>query len=138
MRKNNFEKILNSTGCSTSADFTAEEKERLFSFFSEYEMKRSTAYNRFFRDGFKPWEIDGVESCVKDYCAAACIEVPEDVSKFFAGFENKASFISYINSKGMSRPAAYSKFTAWQFKKWQIVGIRNLIDRLLAEEVDDA
>ena len=47
-------------------------------------------------------------------------------------------FISYMSKMGMSRPTVRKRFAAWPFKEWELSGVRNLIDRLLAEGVDDA
>ncbi len=138
MRKLYFAKILNGRGHSKSSDFSVKEKEKLFSFFEGYGMKRGTVYNRFFRDGFKEWELSGVESCINDYCHSNGIEPPADMRTFFRESERKEMFISYMSKMGMSRPTVRKRFAAWSFKEWELSGVRNLIDRLLAEEVDDA
>lgn len=138
MKKLYFTKILNGRGCSTSSDFTAKEKEKLFSFFENYGMKRGTAYNRFFRDGFKKWELFGVDYCIKDCCNINGIDAPSDIKTFFGNNEQKKIFVSYMSKVGMSRPTLYKRFRPFSFKDWEIVGVRALIDRLMAEEVDNA
>lgn len=138
MKKSYFTKILNGRGCSTSSDFSVKEKEMLFSFFENHGMKRGTAYNRFFRDGFKSWELDGVERCIKDCCMSNEIPLPSDMRSFFRNTDRKELFVSYMGNMGMSRPTVYKRFKNFSFKDWEIVGIRTLIDRLLAEEVENA
>lgn len=138
MRKLYFAKILNGRGHSISSDFSVKEKETLFRFMQGYGMKRGTAYNRFFRDGFKEWELAGVDHCITDYCRLNGIEVPEDRRTFFRNADRKEQFVSYMNAMGMSRPTVRKRFLLWSFKEWEKLGINSLVDRLLAEEVDDA
>lgn len=138
MKKSYFTKIFNGRGRSTSSDFSVKEKEMLFSFFENHGMKRSTAYNRFFRDGFKDWELNGVECCIKDFCISNEIPCPSDMRSFFRTTDRKELFVSYIGNMGMSRSTVYKRFKNFSFKDWEIVGIRTLIDRLLAEEVENA
>lgn len=138
MKKSYFTKILNGRGCSTSSDFSVKEKEMLFSFFENHGMKRGTAYNRFFRDGFKGWELDGVEHCIKEYCMSNGMLLPTDIRNFFRNTDRKELFVSYMGSMGMSRPTVYKRFNNFSFKGWEIVGVRTLVDRLIAEEEDNA
>lgn len=140
MRKNSFEKILNGIGCSTSIDFTAKEKERLFSFFEKYGMKRGTSYNRFFRDGFSRWEIMGIEGAVREYCDKSEIPFPGNLPDFFRNCEAKEAFKAYMGVLGMSHVTVRKRFNLWSFKEWEIMGVERLIDMLLEEEkeVDDA
>lgn len=137
MRKNSFVKILNHRGHSTSADFTPREKKKLFAFFGMYGMTKGTLHNRFFRDGFKEWEIKGVELCIKEYCSKAGVEPPDRMEDFFKTCDRK-TFVSYMSLQGMSRPTVYKRFDAWLFKVWEVKGIENLIDCLLVGEVNDA
>lgn len=138
MEKSYFIKVLNGRGCSTSSDFTVEEKKKLFTFFSGHGMTKSTAYNRFFRDGFKPWEVMGVEKCIQAYCEENSIPVPDDVRTFFQTCGRKESFKLFMDRHGMSRPTVSKRFSEWSFKEWELEGVEKLLDRLLAEEVEDA
>lgn len=134
MKKLYFTKILNGRGCSTSSDFTVQEKEKLFSFFERFGMKRGTVYNRFFRDGFKPWELTGIESCITDFCILNDMEQPSEIKGFFNSCEPKESFVLYMAEKDMSRSTVFKKFPVWSFKDWQLLGVEALINRLLEEE----
>lgn len=135
MEKEKFQKILNCRGCSTSSDFTAKEKERLFVFFEKHGMTRGTAYNRFFRDGFKLWEIQGINGCVNDFSERNGLQAIDDLDKFYRNLKTKTQFKEYMKLRGMSKGTVIKYFSPHNtFAEWEKAGVKNLIDLLMEED----
>lgn len=136
MQKRKFENLINSRGSSTSADFQVEEKERIFSVMENYGMSRGTAYNRFFRDGFRPWEVIGVSNLIYGYIKEKELsaELNNDLPRFYELLEKKSEFKEYANTLGMGVNTALTRFSGWTFKEWEIVGIKAIIDNSFITE----
>ena len=130
MAKKKYQKLLECRGCSTSSDFSAQDKEKLSSSMGKFGMKRGTAYNRFFRDGFKPWQIRGITGCITDYCQCNNIPCPDNNALFFNELDKKEQFKAYMKDKGMGRVSVGKRFSLWNFDEWELMGIQVLLDKL--------
>lgn len=138
MKKKNFTNLINGRGHSTSADFTPKDKSIIFSTLESYGMNRSTAYNRFFRDGFERWEIEGIENLLKRYCEALGIDNTITClnENFYISLNNKGKFKAFMSDNGMGLNTVIARFTNYNFKKWELKGIEQIInDHFIDEEV---
>lgn len=138
MRKDLICKIADGEGCLRSSDMTAEEKETLFAAFGENGMKRMTAYNRFFRDGFRPWELEGLEACVAQYCAATNIPAPEDMARFWSDLSPKEPFKVFMEGRGLSRAVLLKYITIGSLPRWKLKGVRRILEEMAEKEVHHA
>lgn len=131
MQKEMFDNLLNSRGCATSTAFSAKEKDYMYMIMEQHEMSRGTAYNRLFRDGFKEWEVLGIEKVMMMYAETNDIpnSVFNDTKKFFANLETKVTFKNYMNGLGMGINTVTSHFTEGSFKKWEMIGIRQIVEQ---------
>lgn len=138
MKKEMFENLINSRGCATSSLFSAEDKELIYSIMEKNGMCRSTAYNRFFRDGFKEWELLGVNKAIYQFAHQKQMgsSVLNNPKTFFPNLGNKSDFKSFMNSLGMGLNSVSSHFTDWSFKKWEEAGVRQIIERYFYDEDD--
>lgn len=138
MKKEMFENLINGRGCATSSLFSAEDKEIIYSIMEKNGMCRSTAYNRFFRDGFKKWELLGATNAIRQFVHLKQLDngVLNNVRTFFPNLENKSEFKAYMNDFGMGINSVATHFTEWSFKKWEEVGVRQIIERYLYDESD--
>ena len=76
--------------------------------------------------GFDYWEIVGVEQMIKNF-APGYKGTPED---FFESLEEKKEFVLHMcEVGGMSRTSCYQRFKMFNFKRWEIIGLANLLDR---------
>lgn len=60
MDKDFITKILTPGSSLRSSDLSAEEKKRLYALMREHGATDGFTYNRFFKEGFSQWEIDGI------------------------------------------------------------------------------
>ena len=67
MTKKLIEKINVPQGVLAPDDLTADEKKQLFALMVRKGASTGFAYTRFFKEGFQPWELDGVTKVKIDY-----------------------------------------------------------------------
>lgn len=138
MKKEMFENLINGRGRATSSLFSAEDKEIIYSIMEKNGMCRSTTYNRFFRDGFKEWELLGATKAIYQFVHQKEMDdsVLSNLKMFFPNLENKSEFKTYMNDLGMGVNSVATHFTEWSFKKWEEVGVRQIIEWHLYDEGD--
>ena len=131
MQKEMFDNLLNSRGCATSTAFSAREKDYMYMIMEQHEMSKGTAYNRLFRDGFKEWEILGIEKVMMMYAETNNIpdSIFDNTRKYFDNLERKVDFKNYMNGLGMGVNTVTSHFSECSFKKWEMVGIRQIVEQ---------
>lgn len=139
-------KILESTQIGVSKDFSADEKKEMFDYFERFALQAATCRNRFFRDGWHPWELRGILGCISDYArqnaavagfvAEAEKYDPSDpiepicelIQEFYDALEMKSEFCAYMEGMGMSRTTTISHFNnPTQFAKWEVFGMCQLV-----------
>ena len=59
--------LIETSQIGVSKDFTAEEKKLVFDHFENFGLTPAPCRNRFFRDGWHQWELDGIIQCLIDY-----------------------------------------------------------------------
>lgn len=106
--------------------FTAEDKKKLFTLMGAYEMTHGTAYNRFFRDGFRAWEEEGILNIIKDYAP----KYKGSPCEFWKSLPSKKEFVAKMVSKGMSRKTVFNRFKLFNFKKYELKGINKILEEL--------
>ena len=117
MKKQIFENLLKGDGCVTSDDLTADEKKRVYDVMQAAGMTDGTTYNRFFRDGFKEWELTGIRQIVYDYAFANGVAVDEDdFGMFYRRLPLKTPFKGHMNALGMSPVTTQNRFNGFNFK----------------------
>lgn len=136
-------------------DITVEEKKKLAAFTQHYGFTLSTFYLRFCQKGFEQWELDGINKCKKQFLDTKEVSeillqsVPEDgddgdrgylytlaMSDQDGSFYNSlrlanaglcVRFFDFMNERGMSPATVVKRFTSDQWKPWEFIGIKNLL-----------
>lgn len=67
MTKEIINKICSPSAPLTSADLTADEKKLLYQTMTDAGATEGFSYNRFFKEGFSAWEIDGINTVKIDF-----------------------------------------------------------------------
>ena len=139
---NSFENVLNPGADSRDLQLNAEQRKALYEQLERYGMPRSTAYNRIFREGnasgFEDWEILGIRKVVQDFCTAHNLPLPEEkeLPSFYQekldGHREKLWL--YMGPLGLSKVTCLYRFKLWDFKEWELKGIRSIIDELCQRE----
>lgn len=76
---------------------------------------------------FDGWEVAGVARLIQEFAPDYTGSLPD----FFNTLGSKADFVKYMVANGMGRSSCYDKFTKWDFKSWEIIGIARLADEFL-------
>lgn len=143
LSKEKFENLLEPGVNSQVLDIQGEERKALYDHLAAYDMPNSTAYTRMFRQGygsgFSAWELSGVREVIRGFCKEYGLKTPEedDMPKFYLEWLEgmREKFCSYLLERGMSRTTCIYRFKNWNFKKWEAVGIRAIIEELCNRKV---
>lgn len=101
-------------------------KNRLLSVLSDKGMSYTACFYRFTRDGFKIWEYEGIESLIKEYDPTYI----GDIKLLWDSLYSKKDFIDFMESKAMSRCTVNTRFSNFNFKDFEIVGIKRILEEL--------
>lgn len=150
MTKQTFEPIF--AGKTLSAkDLTVDEKKNLFALIGKYGIPFSSAYYRFFKLGFREWEIIGVSKLEKEFLLTSVCD-GEDGNKGYGYMltldpnYNDSKFYELVTSlklgkmlcdmmaeKGMtSQKTVRTRFRENNWKRWEWIGLRTIIDKFIA------
>ena len=78
--------------------------------------------------GFDYWELKGVKGMIAEFDPI----YEGEVEKFYDSCTQKQQFIQFMLDKGgMGRTSAYQRFRLFNFKKWEIEGLENLLGLFL-------
>lgn len=78
--------------------------------------------------GFDYWELKGVKGMIGEFDPL----YEGKTECFYECCPQKQQFIQFMLDKGgMGRTSAYQRFRLFNFKKWEIEGIENLLNRFL-------
>jgi len=100
------------------------EKDNLSIILKNKGMSYSTYFYRFTRDGFKPWEYEGIITVIKQFNP----EYDEKLSLFWDSLTQKKPFFEYMESKGMSRGTVNTRFRDFNFKEFELIGIKQIME----------
>lgn len=130
MQREKFNNIINGNSIVTSSDFSPNEKRALFALMSAKGLAPSTAYFRFFKEGFSVWEVDGINAVIKEFIVQEGMDLPYtfDPVLFYEALPVKRTFKDFMQAKGMGRKTVVVRFTNGNFKSWELEGIRNIIE----------
>lgn len=77
---------------------------------------------------FDPWERKGIQKMIADF-APDYRGKPQD---FFGALDCKERFVAYMVEKGgMGRTSCYTRFKAFNFRHWEILGLDSLYEKFL-------
>lgn len=153
MTKENIEKITTPNGFWNSDDISVEEKKKLADYMEKRGLTTSTFYLRFFKNGFAPWEIMGIDECKRQFLLIPEVselllnykdESDEDGDKgylyvlaqsdspgvFYSSLK-KANrglclrFFDFMNERGMSMGTVIKRFTFESWRRWEKDGIHD-------------
>lgn len=143
-----FKKVLEGHDFLTASELTPKEKEILYDEMIKNGSTRAFAYDRFFKEGFKEWELKGIMMIKAEFFEKYRYELdpitkPEKVwhvivnpGEFYQfigkvrGLKNK--FKAYMKELGMCEATVIKRFghEEDQWKRYEIVGVRAVIKTL--------
>ena len=127
-------------------DLTPNQKVLLFDIMQRHEATRGFAYDRFFKEGFDPGELKGIDAIKRDFLTQHISEIfPEHTSGIDALIHDiisktgefwrtlgripglKKDFKEYMASLSMCETAVVANFTTDNFRDFQRIGITAVI-----------
>lgn len=101
-----------------------DEKAKLKKIFQLNGLCQASVYRRFSYMGFHLWEYEGITSILNEYG----VTIPRDKRKLWNSIKNKEEFYKFMYEKGMSRPTVNYRFRSYNFKRFEIIGVKEIID----------
>lgn len=137
-----LKKILEPKGTLLPDDLTPEQKKRLYDLFVQNEGSVSTAYNRLFKEGFDKWELIGIDKIKSDFLEENKVEITDDLKKPGAFYEAigkqrglKVALRLTLQTLGMNSEVTVGKrFSTDNWKKYELVGVRSIIEQFCKDE----
>lgn len=83
-----------------------------------------TVQRRIRQNAFNLWEKAGIIELIRRY-APDYVGEPCD---FWRTLSNKAPFTRFMEERGMCRSTVRIRFSEFNFKEWELMGIENLIE----------
>ena len=133
-----------------SVDLTPNQKVHLWDVMARYGAKQGFSYKRFFDKGFRQWELQGIDNIKRTFLSTSYpqqltdTEVTQIVSEpgaFYAllGKQRglKRLFHLYICSLGMGLTASVGRFRTDDFRPWERVGVRHIMQEFENEVRND-
>lgn len=137
--------LIETSQIGVSKDFTAEEKKLVFDHFEQFGLTTATCRNRFFRDGWHQWELDGIIQCLIDYAdehpevqgfAEECrkftlesdvTDIQSIASAYYSAIGVKRHFLDFMEARGFSHTSCVSHFNnTVLFYPWELHGIKRI------------
>lgn len=137
--------LIETSKIGVSKDFTAEEKQLVFAQFEPFGLTAPTCRNRFFRDGWRRWEIDGILDSIITYAEthpevqglaeearkftfdSPVSDIQTLILDFYEALETKRTFVDYMETLGFSHSSSTSHFrNPATFIPWELFGIRRI------------
>ena len=73
---------------------------------------------------FDIWEEKGVEGMIREFDP----EYDGEVKDYFESLADKTPFIQHmVENGGMGKTTCYQRFKAFNFKKWEVMGLKRLV-----------
>lgn len=145
MTKDVLEKILTPGGVLAATDLTATEKAAFYGHLIGQGMTGSTAYNRLFKEGFQPWELDGIDRLRTAYLDQMECDGGGDVTawrsltdderagrgafwNFLGAVKHRTRFSQFMADAGMRSAVTVAKrFGSDDWKPWEQRGIKAVL-----------
>lgn len=125
-----------------SSQLSPDQKKLLWDVMSRYKATPGFSYRRFFKEGFKDWEMQGVEKVKSDFLQTHS-EISELMEAGTVGFYQavvkaglREQFLLYMEGLGMGRSQAYDKFGLkgeTTFMDYERIGIISIFKEYLEE-----
>lgn len=143
-----IEKITKPKSHLECSDLTPSQKKLLYEVVASYGAVPGFSYNRFFKEGFREWELLGIERVKRDFLKTHYDEIysPAEVDAdilpspdelvtgkgiFYRALGMKqgmkTAFADYMNELGMGRNAVLQKFTADDWAEWERIGMTTVM-----------
>ena len=138
-----------------TSDLSPETKTKLLDYLKPMGFTQSTFYLRFFDKGFDQWEIHGIEqvrrtfaanhkkelltnkadgtvseSEEKGYAAVLMLNMDDNDGSFYTALRHASLigvFQEYMKELGMGRNTVLTRFTAENWKLWELRGLKNIL-----------
>ena len=114
-----------------ATDLTPEEKIKLYSLMSKYGASMSFSYDRFFKEGFDAWEIEGINNVLRRFCEEHHIAVVQTFDELPVGNGIRMALYEEMNRIGMCKAVTKRRFTANNWKPFERVGIQQIFTEFL-------
>lgn len=126
-----FEKLLEGGIIADVAELSSDEKRLIYDTMREYGMSDGTTWNRFYRDGFKPWELRGVRNIMAEFVKEQRLDpaLLLEPKLFIGQLPVKRQFHKKMESYGMCATTTDYRFKGWNFKPWEEAGIRRIVNK---------
>ena len=124
-------KVMTPKGIFLSSDLTIDEKKVLYGLMQMYGAGQALAYDRFFKEGFDEWELQGIDAIVQDFCRENGITYQSDKSLFEmidGQVGLKEPLYQKMEPMGMCRNTVRKRFTQNDWKPWERMGIKKIMD----------
>lgn len=128
----------------SSDDLTPQEKEILFTLMQKYGASRGFAYDRFFKEGFSLWELEGVDQIKRRFLSEHKKEIfPSEVKAKTADIVDgkgvfyrtlglhvgmKKLFTEFMANLGMGANSVLNKFSTDDWKAYEVVGVLRIAE----------
>lgn len=134
-------KILNENGHLVSEDLTVDEKQKLNEVMVKNGATRGYSYHRFYKDGYKEWEMAGIDDLKKAFCEELSIdgytnlEYDNDRKGSFMEMllRNRVfgRFADWMAERGMlSHMTVRKRFRLDDWRKFERIGIKKVLAEL--------
>lgn len=133
-------------------DLTPNQKVLLYDIMQRHEATKGFAYDRFFKEGFDPWEMMGVDAIKRSFLTEHATDIfPEHTDGVEALINDiivlsgefwrtlgripglKKDFKEYMASLSMCETAVVANFTTDNFREFQRIGINAIISEFERE-----
>lgn len=105
-------------------ELTKEEQLRFCSYMVNYGASFYTIRGRMTRFGFRSWEATGIRKLIRDYAP----DYKGGIVDFWGSLDRKVDFSRYMVARGMCKTTVSMRFSAFDFKEWELIGIDDLVD----------
>lgn len=142
-KKETFKNLLESGVNSLVPELTVEERKIFFEALEYFGLKKNRARLRIFRtgfgSGFEEWELIGIRNIIRSFCEQEGMPVPteKDLPMFYleALEGRRSAFQEFVNPLGIGKNCAIYRFKNWNFQEWELMGMREVIERICNEKV---
>ena len=117
-----------------ATDLTPEEKVKLYTMMSKYGASMSFSYDRYFKEGFDAWEIEGIDNILRRFCEEHGIAEVKTFDELPAGDGIRMALYEEMNSKGMCNAVTRRRFKANDWKPFERVGVQAIFTQFVESQ----
>ena len=137
-------KAMKPKGIFLSSDLSIDEKKTLYGLMQMYGASTALAYDRFFKEGFDEWELEGIDTIVQTFCKDNGIPYQIDKPLFDmidVRLGLKEPLYHQMEAMGMCRNTVRKRFSQNDWKQWERMGIKKILyeyERLFHEKEEES